>query len=95
MEAIALAHATPEARAFAALRLVQDELRYVSLSVGAGGYFARSPVEVIAARTGKLVLQGGGKGHHTDRAVAVALAYLQTERLQKSYVGIGKVRGYW
>jgi len=52
VDVIALAHATPEARAFAALRLVQDELRYVSLSVGAGGYFARSPVEVIAAGFG-------------------------------------------
>ncbi len=52
VEAIALAHATPETRAFAALRLVQDELRYVSLSVGAGGYFARSPAEVIAAGFG-------------------------------------------
>lgn len=52
VDAIALAHPTPEARAFAALRLVQDELRYVSLSVGAGGYFARPPVEVIAAGFG-------------------------------------------
>ncbi|HMS95810.1 MAG TPA: DUF3857 domain-containing transglutaminase family protein [Tabrizicola sp.] len=49
---IADTHSTPEARAFAALRLVQDELRYVSLSVGAGGYFARSPEEVIAAGFG-------------------------------------------
>lgn len=50
--AIARDHATPEARAFAALRLVQDELRYVSLSVGAGGYFARTPEEVIATGFG-------------------------------------------
>lgn len=42
----------PAARAYAALRLVQDELRYVSLSVGAGGYFARPPEEVIAAGFG-------------------------------------------
>ncbi|CAN1545032.1 Domain of unknown function DUF3857 [Paracoccaceae bacterium] len=52
VDAIAEAHATAEARAFAALRLVQDELRYVSLSVGAGGYFARTPAEVIAAGFG-------------------------------------------
>lgn len=52
VDAIARDHATPEARAFAALRLVQDELRYVSLSVGAGGYFARPPVEVVAAGFG-------------------------------------------
>jgi transglutaminase-like putative cysteine protease len=49
---IAKAHSTPEARAYAALRLVQEELRYVSLSVGAGGYFARTPEEVIAAGFG-------------------------------------------
>jgi transglutaminase-like putative cysteine protease len=49
---IARDHATPEARAFAALRLVQDQLRYVSLSVGAGGYLARLPEEVIASGFG-------------------------------------------
>ncbi len=52
VDAIARDYATPDARAFAALRLVQDELRYVSLSVGAGGYFARTPEEVIAAGFG-------------------------------------------
>jgi transglutaminase-like putative cysteine protease len=49
---IAKAYPSPEARAFAALRLVQEELRYVSLSVGAGGYFARMPQEVIASGFG-------------------------------------------
>ena len=49
---IAADHPSPEARAFAALRLVQDELRYVSLSVGAGGYFARTPEEVITSGFG-------------------------------------------
>jgi transglutaminase-like putative cysteine protease len=52
VDQIAADHATPDARAFAALRLVQDEIRYVSLSVGAGGYFARPPAEVIAAGFG-------------------------------------------
>ena len=50
--AIAKAHPTPEAQAFAALRLVQDELRYVSLNVGTGGYFARKPEEAIATGFG-------------------------------------------
>ena len=50
--AIAAASDDPETRAVAALRLVQDELRYVSLSVGAGGYQARSPVEVITSGFG-------------------------------------------
>ncbi|MBL9050035.1 MAG: DUF3857 domain-containing transglutaminase family protein [Tabrizicola sp.] len=49
---IAKAHVTPEARAYAALRMVQDEIRYVSLSVGTGGYFARSPEEVVASGFG-------------------------------------------
>lgn len=45
-------HAAPEDRAYAALRLVQEELRYVSLSVGTGGYLARAPAEVIASGFG-------------------------------------------
>ncbi|HEY6919815.1 MAG TPA: DUF3857 domain-containing protein, partial [Tabrizicola sp.] len=49
---IAAENPTPDARAYAALRLVQDEIRYVSLSVGAGGYFARLPAEVIASGFG-------------------------------------------
>lgn len=52
VDKIATDNPTPEARAYAALRLVQDELRYVSLSVGAGGYLARPPQEVIAAGFG-------------------------------------------
>ncbi len=52
VEGIARDHADPADRAMAALRLVQDELRYVSLSVGAGGYFARLPEEVIASGFG-------------------------------------------
>lgn len=52
IDQIATDHATPEDRAYAALRLVQDEIRYVSLSVGAGGYFARPPAEVIGAGFG-------------------------------------------
>lgn len=46
------AHFSDEDRAIAALRLVQDEVRYVSLSVGAGGYFARLPEEVIRSGFG-------------------------------------------
>ncbi len=41
-----------EARAFAALRMVQDEIRYVGLEVGAGGYYARSPETVVANHFG-------------------------------------------
>ena len=52
VQAIAAASPDPETRAIAALRLVQDELRYVSLSVGAGGIFARPPAEVLASGFG-------------------------------------------
>lgn len=38
--------------AIAALRMVQDDIRYVSLSVGAGGIYARKPDEVIASGFG-------------------------------------------
>ncbi|MEE9388496.1 MAG: DUF3857 domain-containing transglutaminase family protein [Paracoccaceae bacterium] len=47
VDEIARTHDTPEARAFAALRLVQDNIRYVGMEVGAGGYFARSPESVV------------------------------------------------
>ena len=50
--AIAAASDDPEIRAIAALRLVQDELRYVSLSVGAGGIYARLPQEVLTSGFG-------------------------------------------
>jgi transglutaminase-like putative cysteine protease len=50
LDTIAAENAEPLDRATAALRMVQDDIRYVSLSVGAGGYFARTPEEVI--RTG-------------------------------------------
>ena len=52
VDQIAADNPTPDTRAYAALRLVQDEIRYVSLSVGAGGYLARPPQEVIASGFG-------------------------------------------
>ncbi|MFA9229352.1 MAG: DUF3857 domain-containing transglutaminase family protein [Microgenomates group bacterium] len=50
--AIADKYPTPAGRAIAALRLVQEHIRYVSLSIGEGGYFARPPQEVITAGFG-------------------------------------------
>ena len=41
-----------EDAAIAALRMVQDDIRYVSLSVGAGGIYARPPSEVITSGFG-------------------------------------------
>lgn len=45
-------HATPEARALAALRLVQDEVRYMALTLGEGGWLPVSANEVWASRQG-------------------------------------------
>ena len=45
-------HATPEARALAALRLVQDEVRYVALTLGEGGWLPVPATEVWARRQG-------------------------------------------
>lgn len=45
-------HSTPEARALAALRLVQDEVRYMALTLGEGGWVPVSASEVWAGRQG-------------------------------------------
>jgi Domain of Unknown Function with PDB structure (DUF3857) len=52
VEAIRANGKTDADRVTAALRMVQDDIRYVSLSVGAGGYYARLPEEVIASGFG-------------------------------------------
>lgn len=45
-------HPTAEARAAAALRLVQDEVRYMALTLGEGGWLPVSAGEVWASRQG-------------------------------------------
>jgi tetratricopeptide (TPR) repeat protein len=45
-------HTTPEARALAALRLVQDEVRYMALTLGEGGWLPASAREVWERRQG-------------------------------------------
>jgi len=45
-------HATDAARAAAALRLVQDEIRYLALSMGEGGYVPMTADEVWRSRYG-------------------------------------------
>lgn len=37
--------------------------------------------ELASTSAGNLVLQGGGKGHHADRAISLALAYLSVTHL--------------
>lgn len=46
VEGIRKRYNTPSERTIAALRLVQDEIRYVGIEIGAGGYFARLPQTV-------------------------------------------------
>lgn len=51
-DAIMRAHPRPEDRITLAMRLVEDELRYVSMSIGAGSYLPRSPTEVFRSGFG-------------------------------------------
>ncbi len=52
IERIRAAHASPEDRAAAALRLVQDQVRYLALSMGEGGYVPQSADAVWRSRYG-------------------------------------------
>lgn len=52
IERIRSAHATPEERAAAALRLVQDQVRYLALSMGEGGYVPQAADAVWRSRYG-------------------------------------------
>lgn len=52
IERIRAAHDTPAARAAAALRLVEDEVRYLALSMGDGNYVPMSADEVWRSRYG-------------------------------------------
>ncbi|MBT1157645.1 DUF3857 domain-containing transglutaminase family protein [Aminobacter anthyllidis] len=68
LDAIAARHSDPRERMIEALRIVQDEVRYISLSIGAGSYLPRDPATVIAS----------GFGDCKDKALllASALTYL-------------------
>ncbi|TGQ67654.1 DUF3857 domain-containing protein [Mesorhizobium sp. M00.F.Ca.ET.186.01.1.1] len=52
LDDIAARYASPEDRMIEAMRLVQDSIRYVSLSMGRGSYIPRSPATVIASGFG-------------------------------------------
>ncbi|MER8908772.1 DUF3857 domain-containing protein [Mesorhizobium sp. M0854] len=52
LDDIALRHPVPEDRMVEAMRLVQDQIRYVSLSMGAGSYVPRDPATVILSGFG-------------------------------------------
>ncbi|WP_299850583.1 hypothetical protein [uncultured Roseovarius sp.] len=50
--------------------------------------------ELASTSAGNLVLQGGGKGHHADRAIATALAYLSATHLDTYQGGEHRLRGW-
>lgn len=49
---IRLQHKTPEAQLLAALLFAQEEIRYLSISIGEGGYIPRSPEVTLQKRFG-------------------------------------------
>lgn len=49
--------------------------------------------ELGQTSAGNLILQGGGKGHHADMAIALALAYFGSEEIVEPLVEIIKLRG--
>ncbi|MET3597430.1 MULTISPECIES: DUF3857 domain-containing protein [Mesorhizobium] len=64
LDEIAARHPLPEDRMIQAMRLVQDEIRYVSLSIGSGSYIPRDPATVIQS----------GFGDCKDKALLLASA---------------------
>lgn len=50
--------------------------------------------ELASTSAGNLVLQGGGKGHHSDRAIALALAYLSVTHLDSGLAVNHKLHGW-
>ncbi|RJF88431.1 DUF3857 domain-containing protein [Oleomonas cavernae] len=52
VDLIASSYVAPEERMSRALRLVQDQIRYVGIEIGKGSYFPRSPQEVVTSAYG-------------------------------------------
>lgn len=51
--------------------------------------------ELATTSAGNLVLQGGGKGHHADRAIGLALAYLCATHLDAGTVPVQNTLTGW
>jgi hypothetical protein len=51
--------------------------------------------ELASTSSGNLVLQGGGKGHHADRAIALALAYLKCTHLDAQAVNVHRLANWF
>lgn len=52
-------------------------------------------IQYAETSAGNLVLKGGGRGHHADRAIATAIALLGAQRINAQRVTVSKLRGYW
>lgn len=50
--------------------------------------------ELASTAAGNLVLQGGGKGHHADMAIATSLAFFASENLIAGFTGVGRLDGW-
>jgi len=64
LEQIAAASGDPAVRMIEAMRLIQDDIRYVSIAVGAGSYVPRPPDEVVRS----------GFGDCKDKSLLLVLA---------------------
>ena len=51
--------------------------------------------ELATTAAGNLVLQGGGKGHHADMAISLALAFFASERLLPGFTGVGYIENWY
>lgn len=54
-----------------------------------------SSFELATTASGNLVLEGGGKGHHADLAVACALAWLASEKLSGGTFSAVRLENYF
>ena len=52
-------------------------------------------VEFKMTSAGNLTLQGGGRGHHADRFVAMCLALLSETHFAPRSIEVSHLRGYW
>lgn len=52
-------------------------------------------IEYQVTSAGNMTLQGGGRGHHADRAIACALALVAAQHVAGQQLVVSKLRGYY
>ena len=72
-----------------ALTIAHDLPLKAKLSAEIGSF------ELSTTAAGNLVLQGGGKGHHADMAVALALAFFASNNLVGGCIGQFRLAGWY